>query len=1216
MSNFVHLHLHSVYSLLDGAVRLTDEIYYTKRGEDGKIEDEHRTTYPLCEALIAHGMDAVAITDHGNLYGVHTFVSAMRKNNIKPIIGSEFYVAQNMYVKTPEVLHQRNHLILLAKNKKGYENLMKLSTASWVDGFYMKPRIDLDLLAKHSEGLICCSACLAGYIPNALKHNNYDDAKDYALRLKGMFEEGDFYIELQDHGLPDQKRILNQLVVLAREIGVKVVATNDVHYIDRKDADTQDTMMCITLQCKKNEKGGVRFENDQFYLKSGEEMEELFSWIPEAIESTREIADKVDGDYFVVKYESIYIPNYQTDDMNGRTPQEYLYDLAWEGIKTRYDEITDEIEDRLNYELGVIDQCGFNDYFLIVWDFVNAARLKGIPVGPGRGSGAGSLVAYAIGITDVDPLKYSLLFERFLSRERVSNPDFDIDFCYVRRPEIIDYVVDKYGAKNVSQIIAYSTMSAKQAIKDVGRVYDIPYTVVNNWVKTIPNGKVKLSQCLDKDSSSYSADFTKLYLEDPQARAIVDTAMALEGMPRQASMHAAGVVICRDPIVEHVPLSRNGNEIVTQFDKGMIEMQGLLKMDFLGLKTLTDIAEALKYIKEDKGIDINFDVIDYDDPKVYETISSGDCEAIFQLESGGMRKFMAQLQPTTLEDVMAGISMYRPGPMQFLDLFLEGKRNPAGIKYDHPALEEVLSTTYGCIVYQEQVMQIAQKLAGYSFGGADIMRRAISKKKVDDLKDQKKIFMYGGVLKDDKTGREIVGAVNNGVSERVASDLFDKIMRFAGYAFNKSHAAAYAVISYRTAYLKCYYPMHYITAVINDRINNADEVRHYINYLKRQGVKILPPDINHSMTHFSIDGENVRYGLMGIKNVGESAVAYILKERKERGDFADLRDFLERCQEQINKRLVLSLIKGGAFDSFGKTRATLTASYEKILDGVIADKKKRETGQLSFFDFGELVPDTVVTYTELSEYDKEQILADEKEVLGMYISGHPLEDYPYDNAWITFHTAEIAASADGVAKEVEDEAVSYLGEETNEDGIPTIDRSLIGKKVCMGCVVESHERKLTTKQQHFAVGRLEDWDGAIEFAMYSRAYEEYGHLLETDKPLRAYGKLELRDESDLRIIVEKLDVWEQTRRDENEHVLNPGKLYLYVRDRDCAAAVAPVLAMFPGNVPVFGQFTDKPKAYLESLHKNVEVCDELMARLANIVGETGIVFRPDRGATK
>ena len=1186
MSDFVHLHVHSEYSLLDGAIRLNQSVLSDSEA------DKVLHVSPLTEALKSMGMNACAITDHGNLYGVHTFVSVMREAGIKPIIGSEFYVADDLHEKTPETLHRRDHLILLAKNLVGYKNLMKLSTISFVDGFYMKPRIDLDTLEKYSEGLICCSACLAGRIPSLLLKNDHDGAKAYAMRLKEMFEEGDFYIELQDHGLEEERRILKPLVALAREIGVKVVATNDAHYLKRGDADTQDTMMCITLQCKKTDPVGVRFSNDNFYLKSGEEMEELFSWIPEAIESTREIADKVDGDYFVVKYKKTFIPHFETEDMNGRDSRQYLHDLAWERIHRRYDVITPVIRERLDYELGVIDRCGFNDYFLIVWDFVNAAKQKGIPVGPGRGSGVGSLVAYSIGITDVDPLRYSLLFERFLSEERVSMPDFDIDFCFVRRPEIIEYVVGKYGAPNVAQIIAYSTMSAKAAVKDVARVYDVPYTDANNWVKDIPVGKVLLRQCLSPSSSLYSEDFANLYRTNPTAKKVIDTAIELEGMPRQTSMHAAGVVICGDPIVEHVPLSRNGEDITTQFDKTMVEAQGLLKMDFLGLKTLTDISEAVKYIKEDKGVEVDFNKLGYEDPAVYALIAGGDCEAVFQLEGGGIKKFMMQLQPNSLEDVMAGISMYRPGPMQFLDLFLQGKRDPSAVHYAHPLLKDVLETTYGCIVYQEQVMQIAQKIAGYSFGGADIMRRSISKKKLDVLMKQKDIFINGGVLPDDTTKKQIPGAVANGVSAEIASELFEQILKFANYAFNKSHAAAYAVLAYQTAWLKCYYPTHFITAVINDRITNADEVKHYINYLRRVGVKILAPDINRSKKVFSIENDNVRYGLMGIKNVGEQAMEFVLGERERGGEFTDLRDFIERCSGQVNKRMIESLIKGGAFDCFGKTRSTLMASYERIMDAVNADRKNRLDGQLSLFD--DLIEDVTVKYTELAEYDKMQLLAGEKEVLGMYVSGHPLDDY-----------SDVRHEFDFVS------SMLYVKEyDENGEEISALNRELSGKSVCMGCIVESHERKMTGKQQRFAVGRLEDREGAVAFSMYPRAYEKYGALLESDVPVKAYGKLDLRDESEPKISLEKLEVWENAAAEKRASTRS-GVLYVLVSDPSVAKLITGVLAMFPGDVPVRAQMKNaEGRMCLKEFRHKVDPSEELLRRLSNIVGESHVRYDP------
>lgn len=1179
MADFIHLHLHSEYSLLDGAVRLTHQIITREHPE------KPLSKTPLADALKARGMDAVALTDHGNMFGAHTFVSTMRAAGIKPIVGQEFYVADNMYAKTADVLKQRYHLILLAKNEVGYKNLMKLSSAAFVDGFYMKPRIDLELLSKHSEGLICCSACLAGKVPQLLLRGDYEAAKNYAAQMRDIFAAGDFYIELQDHNLPDEKRVLNQLVRIAKEIGVKTVATNDVHYIEKEDADIQDTMMCITLGCKKSEINGARFENDSFYLKTAEEMEELFSWCPEAISSTREIADKID-DYYITDSPKTFIPLYTNPDMGERGTAEYLHDLAWEKIYKRYDDVTDEIKRRLDYELDVINKCGFNDYFLIVWDYVNAAQQRGIPVGPGRGSGVGSIVAYAMGITDVDPLRYNLLFERFLSAERVSMPDFDIDFCFVRRPEIIEYCVDKYGKENVSQIIAYSTMSAKAVVKDVARVFDVPYNEAAAWVKEIPIGKVLLKQVLTEGNDFYSEDFVKLYQNNASARKVIEIAMELEGMPRQTSMHAAGVVICGDPIVEHVALSRNGQDITTQFDKVIVERLGLLKMDFLGLKTLTDISEAIRYIKEDKGIDIDFHELGYEDAKVYELIASGDCEAVFQLEGGGMKKFMAQLQPNCLEDVMAGISMYRPGPMQFLDDFLKGKRAPEKVVYAHPLLKEVLENTYGCIVYQEQVMQIAQKIAGYSFGGADIMRRGIAKKDLQKLKKQEEIFLHGGILDGDKTKTRVPGAVANGVSEKVAKNLFNQILKFASYAFNKSHAAAYAFLTYQTAYLKCYFPTYYLTAVVNNRITNADETKHYINYIKRRGTKILPPDINRSQKFFSIENDNVRYGLMGVKNVGEQAMEFVLNERKN-GTFKDVKDLIERCAGQINKRMMESLIKGGALDCFGKTRATLMASYERIMDAVMSDKKNKVSGQMSLFD--ELIEDVEIKYTELEEYSKAQVLSFEKEVLGMYVSGHPLDDYKDERGEFDFDTSLLLI-----------EEIDKNGEaQTVTDG------NLANRQVRMGCVVSSYEKKNTAKQQKFAVGRLEDRMGNIAFSMYPKAYETYGDLLDADSPLKIFGKIDLRDESEPKINIDRVELWNNESAQKNT---SAGVLYVLIESATEQKLVAGVLQMFEGGTRCQAQIKRNGQSKLVEFPSKVEICDELLHRLANIVGESKVKY--------
>ncbi|MCI8733649.1 MAG: DNA polymerase III subunit alpha [Clostridia bacterium] len=1191
MTDFVHLHLHTEYSLLDGAVRLIQPVV------DKDNPNKAKKLHPLSEALKAMGMDAVAITDHGNMYGAYTFVQTLREDGIKPIVGQEFYVAEDLYVKTPEVLKQRYHLILLAKNLKGYENLMKLSSKAFVDGFYMRPRIDLEHIAEHSEGLICLSACLAGKIPRLILAGKYEEAKQYAIRMRDMFDEGDFYIELQDHHLPEDAIVNNQLVKIAREIGVKVVATNDVHYLKREDADMQDTMMCITLGCKKSDDktNSARFSNDEFYLKSGDEMAELFDWCPEAISATREIADKIE-DFFVLKRKPI-IPVYRNEEMGDRDEKQYLHDIAWEGLRKRYDEITPDMKERIDYELGIINKCGFDGYFLIVWDYVNAAKKMGIPVGPGRGSGCGSIVAYSIGITDIDPLKYQLLFERFLSQERVTMPDFDVDFCFVRRQEVIDYCIRKYGKDNVSQIIAYSTMSAKAVVKDVARVLDVPYAEAALWVKEIPVGKVLLQQVLMEGSSFFSPDFKRIYDSSPAARQAIDLAMQLEGMPRQTSMHAAGVVICRDPVENYCALSRNGSGsdsvITTQFDKNIIEDVGLLKMDFLGLKTLTDINEALKLIKKDKGVELDFDKLGYEDPKVYELISSGDCEAVFQLESGGMKRFMARLQPDSLEDVIAGISLYRPGPMQFVDDFIEGKKHPDQVQYAHPILKEVLGNTYGCIVYQEQVMQIAQKMAGFSFGGADIMRRAMSKKKADVLLSMRDVFLHGGVLKGDATQKQNCGAVANGVDEEIANHLFDQIMKFAEYAFNKSHAAAYTFLTYQTAYLKCYYPTHFIVAVVNNRITNADEVKHYMNYLKRTGVKILQPDINRSEKLFSIDGENVRYGLSGIKNVGEAATEFIIAERNAGGEFKDLRDLLERCSEQINKRMLESLIKGGALDCFNLTRSTLMASYERIMDDVVKSKKNRMSAQMSLFD--EMV-EYKDTYSVLEEYPKLQRLSLEKEVLGMYLSGHPLDDYREAAGEFNFDTGML------------------FTEQADEDGNVNmvIDQQLSGKSVRFGCIVASYEVKTTKQQQKFAVGRLEDRAGSIAFTMYARTYEKYAELLAGDKPIKVTGKIDLRDESEPKINIDGAELWNNNAA--AQAVSKParseaeGILYVLVNSADERGTVAEVLKMYEGNTPCQAQITYDGKPRLMEYPQTVRICDELLARLGDLLGSNRVRY--------
>ncbi len=1189
MGDFVHLHLHTEYSLLDGCVRLTT----------GAKHDIH----PLAEALKARNMKAVAITDHGNMYGVYAFVDSLKGTGIKPIIGEEFYTCDDMYQKSADIRYQRWHLILLAKNDEGYHNLVKLSSASFIDGFYDKPRIDMDILAKHSKGLICLSACIAGKIPQLILDNKFQEAKDYAIKLRDMFEPGDFYIELQDHGIDEERKVRNDLIRIAKEIGVKVVATNDVHYIEKEDADVQDDMMCIQLGIRKDEQNPIRFTEQEFYLKTAEEMEELFGWCPEALASTVEIADKCTFE-FQLKAKENLIPPYSSEEMGDRTPEQYLKDLCWEGLVRRYDVITPEIKKRAKEELEVIISMGYATYFLIVWDYINAAKKMGIPVGPGRGSGVGSIVAYAIGITDVEPLRFNLLFQRFLAKERVSMPDFDVDFCYVRRGEVIDYVTKKYGRDRVSQIIAYGTMKAKQAVKDIARIYNISYEKSNNWAKTISKDPgATLKGCLDEKNDCFSPEFKKLYDTDPEAKRIVDKAMKIEGLPRQTGMHAAGVVICSQPVTDYVPLSRNKEFIVTQFDKTQVEPLGMLKMDFLGLKTLTDIKEAQKYILEDKGVDVNFEKDIYDDPKVYELIASGDCVAVFQLESGGMCDFMAKLKPTTLEDVIAGISIYRPGPMQFMNQFIAGKKNPENVTYLHPKLKPILEVTYGCMVYQEQIMQIARELAGYSYGGADILRRAISKKKPEVIARNKTVFANGGYVEGDSSHTPVIGAIANGVPAEVVDTLFEQLAKFAEYCFNKSHATAYAVLTYQTAYLKCYYPIHFLTAIINNRIGDAKEQSHYINYMRKIGINILKPDINKSKKNFSIDGNDVRFGLMGIKNVGESAIEAVLAERVN-GPYKDIRDFFKRCGKHLNSRMVESMIYGGAFDCFGKNRATLMASYKSIWDLAAKEIESSEQGQFSIFDnFG--IEEQPVSYIEIKEFKKEQLLAEEKNNLGMYVSGHPLDDY--NTSIFKFDLSRLE-----IEKNVETNAE---GEETHEDlsdveeNAPGIeaDISWDKKQVRFGCIVSSWEKKKNKNNQVFAVGELEDKGGTIQFTIFYKLYEQLLPVLMAERPIIVVGKIDLSG-SEPKLIVDDMTLWNKGGVEPDPQSEEPQKvLYALIEGKEELDLIRAIAASYPGDDILKIQMGTTPETKrIMAFKKGIRVCDEIVEQIANVVGKNNV----------
>ncbi|MDR1940161.1 MAG: DNA polymerase III subunit alpha [Clostridiales bacterium] len=1091
MENFVHLHLHTEFSLLDGAARI-DRLFKSVKKKN---------------------MTAVAITDHGNMYGVYQFLKKAKSEGVKPIVGCEFYTTRDIYVRamSADGGENQNHLLLLAKNMRGYENLVKLNSIAYVEGFYYKPKIDLSILERHADGLICLSACLAGAIPQKLLRHDFDGAVEYAKRLKAMFGE-DFYIEIQDHGIDEERAVLQGLTKVARAVDAKLVATNDVHYLEKSDAEMHDVLLCVQTGKTKADPNRLKFQTEEFYLKSPEEMAELFSWRKDALETTVEIAEKCE---VIELKRADLMPGYVPE--NGDTPQEFLRKLTYERVANVYPNAAQSIYDRINYELDTIIKMGFAEYYLIVWDFIDYSKRNGIPVGPGRGSGVGSIVAYIIGITEVDPIKYNLLFERFLNSERVSSPDFDIDFCYEGRGRVIEYVINKYGKDKVSQIVTFGTMAAKAAIKDVGRVYGVPYSEVERITKLVPFGKhtiaelVGLEKPKDDDAPvTVVAELQKMYEDDEQARMIIDMAMKIEGMPRNTSMHAAGVVICREPVGEKVPLAKNGDDVTTQYNMVEIEELGLLKMDFLGLRTLTDIKKAVDYVREDKKVDIDFSKMAFDDKNVYDLIGKGETDAVFQLESAGMKKFMMQLLPENLEEVIAGISLFRPGPMDYIPAYIKGKKNAADIAYEHPSLKPILGVTYGCMVYQEQVMSIVRELGGYSLGRADNLRRIMSKKKKDAMAKEESIFIHG--LTDESGGVIVPGALARGVPEDVAKTIFDRMSKFASYAFNKSHAAAYAYLSYETAYLKRYYPVHFLTAVINNRIFNIDEITKYIVILKENKIKVYPPDINKSSVYFSVEGDGVRFGLMGIKNIGEAAISAIVENRRQNGEFSDIADFIARCdQSYINKRMIESLIKGGAFDCFGKTRSQLMSVYERIADIAASDKKNKESGQLSFFDAEMEELQINVDYPDIEEFKDNLKLTYEKEVLGMYISGHPLNDYLDEFKKLSFNMSMISRGDEGSGGDgAESAAVSGVSD---------------GATVTAGGVLTGLSKKMTKTGRMMAYAKLEDLYGALEVVFFPSQYEKYKNVLINDIVLKVIGTIKIADDESPKIIVNDLTVW-------------------------------------------------------------------------------------------
>ncbi len=1065
---FTHLHVHTEYSLLDGSNKIKEYVARVKE----------------------LGMDSAAITDHGVMYGVIDFYRAAREAGINPILGCEVYVAPGSRFdrEVGSGDDRYYHLVLLAENNQGYSNLMKIVSKAFVEGFYYKPRVDLELLEKYHEGIIALSACLAGEVARYLARGMYEDAKIAALRYQDIFGKGNFFLELQDHGIPEQQTVNQQLLRMHRETGIDLVATNDVHYTMAEDAEPHDVLLCLQTQKKLSDENRMRYEGGQYYVKSPEEMARLFPYALEALENTHKIAQRchVEIEFGVTK-----LPKYDVPD--GLTSWEYLNKLCHEGLEQRYHPVTDALKKRLDYELSTIKNMGYVDYFLIVWDFIKYARDNDIMVGPGRGSAAGSLVAYTLGITQLDPIRYDLLFERFLNPERVSMPDIDVDFCFERRQEVIDYVRRKYGDDCVVQIVTFGTLAARGVIRDVGRVLDMPYAQVDTIAKMVPQ---EPNITIDK-ALGMNPEFRKAYEEQEDIHRLIDLAKRLEGLPRHTSMHAAGVVISQKDVSEYVPLSRaQDGSIVTQFTMTTLEELGLLKMDFLGLRTLTVIQNAVKMIEQSTGVLLDMQKIDYNDKKVLDSLGTGRTDGVFQLESAGMKNFMKELKPQSLEDVIAGISLYRPGPMDFIPQYIRGKNRPDTIRYDCPQMEPILKPTYGCIVYQEQVMQIVRDLAGYTLGRSDLVRRAMSKKKASVMAKERQNFVYGNVEEG------VPGCIANGISEEIANKIYDEMTDFAKYAFNKSHAAAYAVVSYQTAYLKYYYPVEFMAALMTSVVEMPNKVAEYISVCRQMGIQILPPDINHGMYGFSVDNGAIRYALSAIKSIGRPVIEGIVREREEHGEYTSLKTFVERNIDQINKRVVENLIKAGALDCLEGNRKQKMTIYTQIIDSINQDKKHTMAGQLSLFDIAseEDKKEFEIRMPQVEEYPKEIILTFEKEVLGIYLSGHPLERYR--------NMMEKMISAKTSDFQPDDET-----------GIPEV---YDNQKVIVGGMITDKTIKYTKNNKVMAFLTVEDLVGTVEVVVFPRDYEKCQMFLNEDARLFIQGRVSAEDDKASKLILEKV----------------------------------------------------------------------------------------------
>ena len=1193
--SFTHLHLHTEYSLLDGACRIPK----------------------LVERIKALGMTSCAITDHGVMYGCIDFYSAMKDAGIKPIIGCEVYVCRDRLDKSA-ANREYSHLILLCENNTGYQNLMKLVSEGFLTGYYYRPRIDYNLIRQHSEGLICLSACLSGDLPKLLLQGRYDDAEAYVREMQDIFGEKNFYVEIMDHGIREEKIVMPRLISLAREMNVPLVATNDCHYLEEKDADAQEVLLCIQTGKTLDDANRMRMDTRQLYVKSEDEMRTLFAACPDAVDRTQEIADRCNVEF---EFGVTRLPHYPVPE--GETALSMLTHLTHEGLRERYPDAkeTDEPWQRLNYELNVISSMGYVDYFLIVWDFIRYAKSQGIIVGPGRGSGAGSIVAYSLGITMLDPLKYQLLFERFLNPERVTMPDIDVDFCYERRQEVIDYVARKYGADHVSQIITFGTLQAKGCIRDVGRVLGMSYQDTDAVAKAIP---FDLGMTLEK-ALTLSPLLKTMYDEQPEVHRLIDTAMTLEGMPRHASTHAAGVLITGKPVMEYVPLQRNDEVITTQYPMGTIERLGLLKMDFLGLRTLTVIRDTLDMLRE-QGIDMKPEDIPRDDPAVYEMISAGDTDGVFQLEGGGMRTFLTNMKPTCFEDIIAAISLYRPGPMESIPRYIQGKQNPSSIHYETEKLRPILDVTYGCMVYQEQVMQIVRDLAGYSYGRSDLVRRAMAKKKHKVMAQEREYFIHGK-LNDDGT-IDVPGCVRNGVPEEVASHLYDEMTAFASYAFNKSHAAAYAVVCIETAWLKRYHPVPFMAAILNSVYGNPAKIAAYIQYCRSRGIAILPPDVNRSQWKFTVakapDGQlGILFGLGAVKTVGQGAVDAIIRERKN-GAYRDIFDFCRRIDtSECNKRVVESLIKAGAFDGMGGNRPQLMAVFESAMDANSSLRKQTVDGQISLFDMafgGAPLVQENHTLPNLPDYPLRQRLALEKEIAGVYITGHPLDDYRDVLGKLPFSTADL----DGL-------------EEREDRGL-----SLDGQIVDMGGILTEVKGKATKKGAYMGFITLEDLTGQIECLVFPKVYERYQGMMAVDDLVVLHGRLSIREEEAPKLLVEKLiplEAWhpeesapaapmgQSTARpvpppkrhtseapkltDAQAAAKAPRKLYLRL-NRPQMDAASSTLSLYPGSVPVYLHLPAEKMTLLAPKTGWCDASDGCLNRLNALLGAENVKLLESR----